>query len=251
MGLKRELPFAICLFLAAAIALAFMGGACAFDGSSPPTGGINESTITVTGTGSVYSAPDMARFSAGVLTDSNSSSDAMAKNAELMNAVVSAIKKAGIPDKDIQTSRVSVDPVYNYTDKPKIVGYKAMNTVTVTVRDLSKVGPSIDAAYGAGANDIAGVIFRLSDAKAADVYRQALTKAVNDGSDKAKTIATAANVGNITLKSVSESGGRVQPREHFAGGMGAEVKAAAAPVPVSPGEQKVQAIVDMIYKIGK
>ncbi len=92
------------------------------------------------------------------------------------------------------------------TDKPKIVGYRATNTMTVKVKDLSKIGSTIDAANNAGANRVNGVSFELSDELAADMYKQALTKAVSDGSDKAKTISSAAGVSNLTLKSISESG---------------------------------------------
>ncbi len=130
-----------------------------------------------------------------------------------MDTVVNAIKSSGIPANDIRTSGVTLEPVYNYnsepqgaTDKPKIVGYRATNTVTVKVKDLSKIGSTIDAANNAGANRVNGVSFELSDELAADMYKQALTKAVSDGSDKAKTISSAAGVSNLTLKSISESG---------------------------------------------
>ncbi len=157
--------------------------------------------------------PDIAKFSTGVVTEADTSSDAMAKNGPLMDTVVNAIKSSGIPANDIRTSGVTLEPVYNYnsepqgaTDKPKIVGYRATNTVTVKVKDLSKIGSTIDAANNAGANRVNGVSFELSDELAADMYKQALTKAVSDGSDKAKTISSAAGVSNLTLKSISESG---------------------------------------------
>jgi len=257
MELKRGLMFGLGVFLALAAIFAIMGHATADDTPLSTDKTVKEKTITVTGTGSVYAVPDIAKFSTGVVTEADTSSDAMQKNAQLMDAVVNAIKRAGIPDKDIKTSRVTLEPVYNYysqpqgaTEKPKIVGYRATNTVTVTIRDMSKIGTTIDAANGAGANQVNGVSFELSDENAADVYKQALKKAVSDGSDKAKTIADAAGTGAITLKSLSESG-QYYPQPVY---MDMATKAAgvssAAPTPVSPGEQKVQATVTMVYTFG-
>lgn len=255
MELKRGLMFGFGVFLALAVVLAIMGHAAA---DTTPLSTDKERTITVTGTGSVYAVPDIAKFSTGVVTEADTSTAAMQKNAQLMDAVVNAIKSSGIPEKDIKTSRVTLEPVYNYysqpqgsTEKPKIVGYRATNTVTVTIRDLSKVGTTIDAANNAGANKVNGVSFELSEEKAADVYKQALKKAVSDGSDKAKTIADAAGTGVITLKSISESG-TYYPQPYYVDyGGSMEARAAAAPpTPVSPGEQKVQATVSMVYTFG-
>ena len=140
-----------------------------------------------------------------------------------MDKVINAIKAQGIPASDIKTSRVSLQPKYEYQypttsssspDKAvpptslstRIVGYTATNTVTVTVRDMSKVGGVIDAGCNGGANQIQGVTFTLSDEKAATVYKQALQKAVTQATDKAKVIASASGVGEIKLKSISESG---------------------------------------------
>ncbi len=255
MELKRGLLFGLGVFLALIVILTYMGSATASD---TPLSADKERTITVTGTGSVNVVPDIAKFSTGVVTEADTSSDAMAKNAPLMDAVVKAIKDAGIPDNDIKTSGITLEPVYNYnsqpqgaTDKPKIVGYRATNTVTVKVRDMSKVGTTIDAANNAGANRVNGVSFELSDELATDMYKQALTKAVSDGSDKAKTISTAAGAGSLTLKSITESG-TYYPQPMFMEFAGAadSAKAPMATTPVSPGEQKVQATVSMVYTFG-
>ncbi len=254
MELKRGFMFSLGVLAVLAAVLAIMGHASADDAPLSTDRAAKEKTVTVTGTGSAYAVPDIAKFSTGVVTEGDTSTEAMQKNAQLMDAVVNAIKNAGIPEKDIKTSRVTLEPVYNYpsqpqgaTEKPKIVGYKATNTVTVTIRDLSKAGTAIDAANSAGANQVSGVSFELSDEKASDVYRQALKKAVSDGADKAKTVADAAGTGALTLKSISESG-QYSPQPVYmemapkAAGMGA-----SAPTPVSPGEQKVQATVTMVY----
>lgn len=250
MEFKRGLLFGMGVLVALSLVLAYMGNAHASDSSVTPSTILvtdKDRTITVTGNGYVYSEPDIAKITIGVTTEAETSTDAMSKNADQMSKVVSAIKKAGIPDKDIQTSRVNVDPVYNYnSNKPKITGYRATNKVTVTIRDTSKVGPVIDAAYNAGANEINGVNFMLSEDKAAGVYQEALKKAIADGSDKAKTIASASGVGTVRLKSISESGSYNPPPPvplYAARG----VAETAAPTPISTGEERVQATVTMVY----
>jgi uncharacterized protein YggE len=254
MELKRGLIFGFGIILALAAVFAIIGHAAADTTPLSTDKTDKERTITVSGTGSVYAVPDIAKFSTGVVTEADTSTDAMQKNARLMDAVVNAIKSSGIPEKDIRTSRVTLEPVYNYysqpqgaTEKPKIVGYRATNTVTVTIRDLSKVGTAIDAANNAGANQVTGVSFELSDELAASVYGQALKKAVSDGSDKAKTIADAAGTGTLTLKSISESGQYYPQPVYMDMAPRAAGEASATTTPVSPGEQKVQATVSMIY----
>jgi uncharacterized protein len=254
MEFKKGLLFGLGAIAALAVMLAIMGSAAADD--TPQTAS-KERTVSVTGTGSVYTVPDIAKFSTGVVTEANLSADAMQTNAQLMDSVVSALKKAGIPEKDIKTGRLTLEPVYNYysqpqgsTEKPKIVGYRATNTVTVTVRDLTKVGTAIDAATNAGANKVNGVSFELSDEKSAEVYREALKKAVSDGADKAKTIGDAAGTGALTLKSISESGTYYPQPNYYEYGAAAMDSRSAVTTPVSPGEQKVQATVSMVYTFG-
>ena len=234
-------------------------------------------TLSVSGTGYVYAAPDTALVSIGVVTEATTSTGAMGDNANAMDAVMKAMRNLGIMDKDMQTSTISVQPKYSYQYpvatpegssaagspasssgaissaiyppypvETKISGYTATNTITVKVHDLSKVGPVIDAAYGAGANQINGVTFTLSDDRAQAVYDQALQLAVAQAKDKARTIADAAGLGDIKLQTITESGNYYPI--YFAGAAsGAMDKAAAAPTPVSPGEQKVSATVSMVY----
>ncbi len=254
MELKRGLMFGFGIFLALAAVFAIAGHAAADDSPLSTDKTVKERTITVTGTGAVYATPDIAKFSTGVVTEADTSTDAMQKNAVLMDKVVSAIKGAGIPDKDIKTGRVTLEPVYNYysqpqgaTEKPKIVGYRATNTVTVTIRDMSRIGTTVDAATTAGANQVNGVSFELSDDYAKSVYKDALTKAVSDGADKAKAIAGAAGTGSITLKSISESGQYYPQPVYYDMAPRAMAAGASATTPVSPGEQKVQATVSMVY----
>ncbi|WP_424359786.1 SIMPL domain-containing protein [Methanocella sp. MCL-LM] len=260
MKLKDGFLFGCGALLAVFCILFLAGNTFAAGGSST---GVNLSeysgAICVTGTGYVYAEPDIAKITIGVITEAGTSTQAMDDNANRMDEVVKAIKRLGIADKDIQTSRVSVEPqyaseypvsyssYYPYTSRQNITGYKATNTVCVTLRDLSKVGPAIDAANDAGSNTIQGVTFLLSEERQSAAYTEALEKAVADGSGKAKTMATAAGVENYKLKTLSESGGYypIYSDNYYAGAEMA--KATGASTPISAGQAKVQATVSMNY----
>lgn len=260
MQLKDGFLFGCGTLLALCIILILAGNTFAAGGAT--TTGVNLSeysgTISVTGTGNVYAEPDIAKITIGVITEASTSTQAMADNANKMDEVVRAVRSLGIAEKDIQTSRVSVEPEYAsenvspyssyyYPAKQNITGYKATNTVTVTVRDISKVGQAIDAATSAGSNTVQGVTFLLSDERQAQAYNEALQKAVTDGSSRADTIATAAGVSGYKLKSLSESGGYYPMYSDNVLAGDALEKATAVTTPISAGQAKVQATVSMCY----
>lgn len=212
-------------------------------------------TITVSGSGYVYAKPDVAVISVGVVTESKTSTDAMDANNDKMNQVISAVKALGIPERDIQTGTVSLQPKYEevkpdytyYSYVRNIVGYTATNTVTIKVRDMTKVGPAIDAAYRSGSNQINGVSFTMSEDLYNKLYNDALKMAVNVAGDKAKTIADTAGISGIRLNKISESGS-YQPVYYDSWNTRAgAADLAAAPTPVEPGQQKVTASVSMEY----
>lgn len=273
MGFKQGFLFACGALFALAAIIMIIG--CTTAQNTPP--GINTSlysgTISVTASGDVYAEPDLARVTIGVVTEAATSTEAMNDNAEAMSKVIDAIKGLGIDEKDIRTSTVSLQPKYEYQyptsarspDSPdkavppmpsptpptslstKIVGYTATNTVTVTVRDLSKVGKVIDEGYSGGANQIQGVSFMLSDEKGADVYKDALKKAVAEAKDKASVIADAAGISDYKLKTISENSQYIPLAYDTMGRSAAAGMAAMAPTPISPGQNKVTANVALTY----
>ena len=207
--------------------------------------------IVVSGQGSVTAKPDIAMFTAGVVTTGATAEEALAKNSNIMDAVVKAIKDSGVAEKDLKTQSVSVWPEidYGYRDDQKrempiILGYRAENTVAVTVRALPKTGALIDAATKAGANQVYGVSFTLSPEASKSLRVNALKEAVMDASDKAKAIADALGIEKITPLSVSESSGYYPVYRSDAMAM---EKAAGAPTPVSPGEVEVTASVTITF----
>jgi uncharacterized protein YggE len=221
----------------------------------PPTGSVSYagSGIHVSGSGKAVAVPDIAFFSAGVVTTDKTAAAASRLNAEAMDRVIKALKAMGIEDKDIKTQTVSVWPEYDYgyrdgsgREMPLIIGYRAENTVSVTLRDISMAGEAIDAVVNAGSNQVYGLSYSFSDEKRDALYASALEAAVLDGTRKAGVIADAIGAEKITPISVSESGGYYPPVYRVMAEAAAK-DGSTVPTPVSPGELEVQASVSMSF----
>ena len=157
----------------------------------------NDRVIQVSGSGVVSLAADTASLQIGVNTRKESVKEAQKENANLMAAVMEAIKKAGIEEKDIMTSQFNVFSSYEYSTsvlgkETRTPYYEVQNTVTVIIHDLSLVGTVLDAVMEAGANTTYGISF--SSTQANEAYQKALTRAVEDAMTKAKVLSAAAGV---------------------------------------------------------
>lgn len=143
-----------------------------------------ETTLTVSASGDVARAPDMATITLGVQTEADSASAAMPQNASKMDGVYAALAAAGIAERDMQTSNLSLQPRYDYSNRdgspPQVVGYTASNQVTVKVRNLDNLGQTLDAIVADGGNTISGLSFGLQDPSEArdEARRNAMTKAM-------------------------------------------------------------------------
>lgn len=172
-----------------------------------------ERVIQVSGSAVVSLAADTASIQIGVNTRKETVKEAQKENANLMAAVMDAIKGAGIDEKDIMTSQFNVYSGYEYGAdvlgrETRTSYYEVQNSVTVTMHDLSMVGAVLDAAMEAGANTTYGITF--SSTQANEAYQKALTRAVEDAMTKANVLAAAAGVNlgpllriNATQDSVS------------------------------------------------
>jgi uncharacterized protein YggE len=204
-------------------------------------------TLSVTGTGEVKAVPDRATLSTGVVTRAPTAAAALAANARAMNAAFDALKRAGIAEKNIQTSNFEVNPQYT-ADKPgaaqHIVGYQVSDTVSVIVDGLDKLGPTIDALVAAGSNQIEGPTFSIADPK--PLLAAAREEAVKDAFDRAKAYAHAAGVTLGAISSISDSGGEttVEPMARSMAVMGGN-----AATPVAAGEQSLSAGVAITWEI--
>ena len=165
----------------------------------------NLKTISLTGAGSASAQADQATVNLGVQIISELATDAIAENAETMTAVIDAIKALGVSEDDIITTSYSVYPQYDWTEDGRVfTGYSVTNLVQVTVKDLDIVGDVIDAAAVAGANQINGINFELSDAKREELKTNAYIAALGDAQDKADVIAETLGLTISGVQSVTE-----------------------------------------------
>jgi uncharacterized protein YggE len=197
--------------------------------------------VTVTGEATVAVAPDMAVIRVGVTSVGKTAREASDTNAKQMTAVLAAIKDAGIGARDIQTSRLSLQPQYdpNRSGTARLLGFQATNQITVNIRDIDKLAGIIDQAIAAGANEMSGLEFVVSEQS--KLLDQARDDAVADARRKAERYAKAAGVKLGAVTSISEEGSAPQPRLIQA------MRAGAAPV--APGEQTLRAVVTVSYEL--
>ena len=193
--------------------------------------------------------PDIATISAGVVTQAADGNTAMRQNAEQMAKVMAAIKAAGIADKDIQTSGISLNPQYRYAENeaPSITGYQATNTVSLKVRDITKLGKVLDSLAAQGANQINGPTFQIDQPE--PVYDEARLAALKKARDRAETYAKALGLNVRRIVSISEGGGggfRPVPMMAMSARGKAEMDTA-----VSPGETEVSVSLDVVFELGK
>jgi uncharacterized protein YggE len=200
--------------------------------------------ISVTGEATVQVAPDQAQIDGGVANDARTAREASDANNAAMGKVLLALKGAGIDEKDFQTSRLSLQPQYapNRSGPSPIVGYRAANRVTIRVRDVSKVANIIDVLVGAGANDIGGINFMVS--QASKLLDEAREQAISDARRKAQIYARAAGVtlGEPLAISVLSS-----PSPIFRGKVATGMVAATAPV--AQGEETLSVTVNVSWAI--
>ncbi len=205
--------------------------------------------IEVSGSGEVVLAPDMATVSIQVRTDNEDAAAAQKENAEIMDAVLSAIKAAGVEESDIATSNVSLDERYDYDKSPaEVTGYRMTNTIKVTIRSIDSVGKVISDAISAGATGTYGLSLSVSDSSSA--YQQALKAAVSNAKGKADAIADALGV---TIKaipaSISEETNGYSATRAYALMDTNEAVAEDSAVSISAGELTVNARVTVSYII--
>jgi uncharacterized protein len=205
--------------------------------------------LTVSGSGEVKAAPDRAELSTGVVTRERSAAAALAGNARAMHTVFDTLKRAGVPEKDIQTSSFQVSPQYS-AEKPgtnaprRIVGYEVSNTVNVTVEGLDKLGPTIDALVAAGSNQIDGPTFSIADPK--PLLAKARDEAVKDAVARAEAYARAAGVTLGPIISIYEGGG--EPTNRPVGRVAGMFKS-VEPTPIAAGEESIAASVSIGWEI--
>ncbi|MDQ1728213.1 MAG: uncharacterized protein QOD33_338 [Pyrinomonadaceae bacterium] len=203
--------------------------------------------VMVTGDSIVQAQPDTAILTVSVVTQASRALDAQQQNADRTDAVVRALKSAAGAGAEIKTSGYSLQPqrVYKEGQPPTISGYEARNSVTVTLSDLGRVGPVIDATAQAGANDVAGISFTLrKDRPARD---QALAEATREALSKAQVIATALGGRVVRIVEVQEEG--VARPVPIYGEQMQLMRTASAPTPVEVGTLDITSRVQLIAEV--
>jgi uncharacterized protein YggE len=205
------------------------------------------SRVVVTGDSVVQAQPDTAILTISVVTQAKQAIDAQQQNARLTETVMQALKAAAGAGAEIKTSGYSLQPqrVYRENQPPTINGFEARNSVTVVLGDLTKVGPVIDSAARAGANDVTGISFTLrKDRPARD---QALTEATREAISKAQVIAEALGGRVVRVVEVHEEGA-VRPLPIHSAEY-AQVKLASAQTPIEVGTLDVTSRVQLIAEV--
>ena len=218
-----------------------------------------EKTISVTGTAATQVEPDLLHISFGVETQEKTAKEALDTNSSLMNAVVSAIKSAGISEDEISTSSLNIYPVYeSYQEKltghykQELVGYKVSNILNVDTKKLALAADIIDSAVSSGVNRVDSVYFTLSPAKHLQVKDDLLAKAVLNAKSKAEKALSPLEHHIIGVKyvSLSEFGAPPPMPMYAAYDMAEGMAMKSAPTPVFSSDQDVSTTANVVFIIG-
>ena len=204
-----------------------------------------ERTISVSASGTVAAEPDIAHISAGVTTEGDTAKDAIARNSAVMAKLIEGLKGAGIAARDIQTTTLQVEPRYAQAKDGRpgaISGYRVVNQVRLTVREVKRLGEILDQAITLGANQINSIGFDVANAETLkdDARKQAMVNAKR----RAELYATAAGVQLGQVLRISEG---------VVGDFGirpmAGARAMAASVPIEAGTRTLTVHVDVTYAL--
>ncbi len=210
-----------------------------------------ETTLSISAEGQVKREPDIAFITAGVQSEAKTASQAMKDNAAAMNGVFRALESANVARKDLQTSNFSLQPRYDYSSRPngqppRLIGYTASNQLTVKVRDLDRLGQTMDTLVDAGGNTFSGLQFALDDDSAAK--NEARTIAMREAITRAELYAKASGYTVARIVTISESGG-YQPRPMaMMRGAGRDM---VESTPIASGEVGYSMTVNVVFELRK
>lgn len=246
MPMTKPKEFALAALFGAAIAAA--APAISLAQEAKP----REAIITVTGEGESVMAPDMAVITLAVVRQAKTAGEALTENNKAMSEVLAALKAGGIAERDLQTSGFSIQPQYNYPQpkegepqQPQLIGYLATNSLTVRVRDLTKLGAIIDQAVGLGVNQ--GGDIQFTNDKPEGAIDEARKIAVTNAIAKAKTLTEAAGVKLGRIVEIAENTVRPVPQPVYRAAMMKE--ASDASVPVAGGENSYNVTINVTFAL--
>ena len=207
--------------------------------------------ILVNGEGSVDIAPDMAVLVLSVNREATTAREALTANSAAMSKVLAAMTGLGIEERDVQTANFDIQPRYTRPDRqangpaeaPELVGYIVRNSLSVRVRDISKVGEVLDTSVTLGVNEGGSILFTNVDPSAA--ITQARVKAMEAALSKARTLADAAGVALGNVLEISEQNYSPRPMPMMARGMLAMDSAESVPIAAGENSYKVTVSVSL------
>ena len=236
------------LLSASLLALAALPAAAPAQTIATPVPTVSGTRLDIVATGEVSRVPDIARISAGVVTTATTATAALEQNTRQMRAVRDALRKAGIADRDIQTSAINLYPDYRHDERggqPQLIGYRAQNEVSVRFRDIANTGKILDALVAQGANQINGPMLTIDKPEAA--LDEARTKALANARARAELYAraTGKTVGRILAISEGGSNPVMMMRREAVQNMGS----AADTNMIEPGEQVLSIALTVSYEL--
>lgn len=222
----------------------------------------NTYQITVSGQGKVYAKPDIALVSLGVTAQATTVADVTKNNTTKMNAVIDAVKKLGVDEKDIQTTNYNLTPVYERTvtatpmiypsvvstaTSTKLTGYKLEQDVQVKIRDFTKIGDIISKATTSGSNLVGDLQFTIDNPE--QFKEQARAKAIAEAKANAKNLAKESGISLGKIINIYENNYYAPMYSSSVKGIGGGV-ADSAPVPtIQPGQQEINITINLTYQV--
>jgi len=246
------------ILLAAACAALFPLAASAQSLSTGPVVAAGNTLLSISAEGKSARTPDLAVFTAGVTTQGKTAGEALTENAQRMTAVIASLRKGGIAERDIQTSNLSVNPVYGQPKRlpdgsfeqqdPVIIGYQATNQVSVRQRKLDQYGKVIDTLVAAGANQVNGPAFQIDSPDSA--MDEARIEAMKKARARAELYAKAAGLRVVRVLSIAENGGWAPPQPPMLFARADKAMAQSAS-PVAAGELEMTVTVNVSYELAQ
>lgn len=207
--------------------------------------------VSVVGVGEMAVEPDRAQVVLGAVFEADTAGEAQHRVNRVLGQIIEDVRELEIEGTLIQTASISIQPVYDRprNQAPRVKGYRASNTVSVQVDDISQIGRVMDVGVAREANQGYGVTFMLQDRAAAE--RDAMRLAVDTARQKAEVIASALDRGSMRVVRVTEQGAE-PPRPVMQRGVESMAMRSmdAAPTPVEGGKITVRAQVTMDCVIG-
>lgn len=214
---------------------------------------ITNNTLSVSGSATAQAISDEVTASMGVETTNTTAQAALTSNSNFMNAVLEALKAAGVQENETSSATFSITPNYNYSsnaNQGRLIGFTVGNSIQIKSSNIESVSKWIDAAVSAGANNVNNIYFSVSNKKLDEIKNSLLKDAIDNAKAKADIAASAAGLQVLGVKSIGVEDIRLPPPApiYSASAINSE---AAASTPIISGQQEVSESVTIVYFIGR